>query len=306
MTTQIKLLIDDKKRKRKRGTVKVKRGVRQLFPGRIEREYTAYLNKLVSVLIAQTKDHILPELPAIVEEAGLARPNSDGLFFSLTKKIKSVFNRDDFSDRISNAVLNARVGIEGEYTAGELESITQTIANETSDFNRKEVTKVLKRMIDVNVFFEEPWLDQEVNAFIKQNIDLIKTIPDKHFKDIQGMIYRGARQGIRHEEIQKEIMGTYKKTRNIAKRIARDQVNKFNGQLTKLRQESLGIDKYRWNTVGDERVRGTPGGRSPDAKPSHYDRDGKTYEWENPPVGGHPGEPILCRCWGEPILDAFL
>lgn len=36
---------------------------------------------------------------------------------------------------------------------------------------------------------------------------------------------------------------------------------------------------------------------------SHADRDGKTFSWDDPPEGGHPGEALNCRCTAEDIVD---
>jgi len=50
--------------------------------------------------------------------------------------------------------------------------------------------------------------------------------------------------------------------------------------------------KYIWRTRGDNKVRS-----------EHADRDGKTFEWNDPPEGGNPGEAPNCRCSAEAILD---
>ncbi len=48
--------------------------------------------------------------------------------------------------------------------------------------------------------------------------------------------------------------------------------------------------KYIWRTRGDRKVRS-----------EHAARDGKVFDWDNPPVGGHPGEASNCRCTAEAI-----
>lgn len=48
--------------------------------------------------------------------------------------------------------------------------------------------------------------------------------------------------------------------------------------------------KYIWRTRGDSKVRS-----------EHAERDGKVFEWNNPPEGGHPGEAPNCRCRAESI-----
>jgi hypothetical protein len=50
--------------------------------------------------------------------------------------------------------------------------------------------------------------------------------------------------------------------------------------------------KYIWHTVGDGKVRS-----------AHAERDGKTFSWDDPPEGGHPGEAPNCRCTAEDVED---
>lgn len=50
--------------------------------------------------------------------------------------------------------------------------------------------------------------------------------------------------------------------------------------------------KYIWRTRGDSKVRS-----------AHAERDGRVFEWNNPPEGGHPGEAPNCRCWAEDVSD---
>ena len=47
---------------------------------------------------------------------------------------------------------------------------------------------------------------------------------------------------------------------------------------------------YIWRTQGDGKVR-----------PSHAERDGQTFSWDDPPEGGHPGEAQNCRCTAEDV-----
>ncbi|WNK00085.1 phage minor head protein [Thalassospiraceae bacterium LMO-JJ14] len=50
--------------------------------------------------------------------------------------------------------------------------------------------------------------------------------------------------------------------------------------------------KYIWRTRGDSKVRS-----------AHAERDGKVFDWDNPPEGGHPGEAPNCRCLAEDVKD---
>ena len=119
------------------------------------------------------------------------------------------------------------------------------------------------------------------------------------------MIFNGFRQGKRAEEIAKDIFGAgknelgkvsrLKAAQNRANLIARDQINKLNGQVNAIRQQNVGITHYIWRTADDDRVR-----------PTHNARDDKKFAWDKPPSDGHPGEPINCRCYAEPVFDNLL
>ena len=47
--------------------------------------------------------------------------------------------------------------------------------------------------------------------------------------------------------------------------------------------------RYIWRTRNDGKVRS-----------SHAAREGQVFSWDDPPVGGHPGEDYNCRCTAEP------
>lgn len=81
-----------------------------------------------------------------------------------------------------------------------------------------------------------------------------------------------------------------------ARLIARDQTGKLFGNLSKERQQGIGIEKYLWGSVRDGAVRD-----------SHRARDdGKTlFSWDKPPEDGHPGQPIECRCVAKADLSSI-
>ena len=161
----------------------------------------------------------------------------------------------------------------------------------------------MRSVLGVDLIQREPWLRDTVDSFTKQNVALIKSITDDAVTDIEGFVQRGLSAGSRHTVIQKEIKEQFGVTRRRAKLIARDQVAKLNGQITKTRQEALGLEKYRWRTSRDERVRGNPAGKYPQSRYNHWAREGKTFSWEKPPPDGHPGFPIQCRCTAEPVFE---
>lgn len=152
-------------------------------------------------------------------------------------------------------------------------------------------------------------LSTAIDASIRENVRLIKTIPEQYLEKVQRIIDSETIKGRSSASIIEQIRAVYPVSVNRARVIARDQSNKVNGDLTRERQTSMGIRGYRWRTVGDGAVRET-----------HKERNGKVYAWRPEDVGkrlesgevmldpeaediGHPGEDIQCRCIAEPILE---
>lgn len=154
----------------------------------------------------------------------------------------------------------------------------------------------------VDVYRSEPWLADLQANWVARNAALIKTIPQQYMAQVEALIRDAALKGLQPAELKKQIMELTGVSERRAKVIARDQMAKANAELTKYRQEDLGITEYTWLTSRDERVRGTPGGRYASARPSHYAREGGRFSWAKPPEGGHPGMAILCRCVALPVF----
>ena len=58
-------------------------------------------------------------------------------------------------------------------------------------------------------------------------------------------------------------------------------------------EREMGVERYRWSTSGDERVR-----------PTHQSNSGRVFRWDSPPADtGHPGSDVMCRCGAEALFD---
>lgn len=154
----------------------------------------------------------------------------------------------------------------------------------------KEVTRV--------AVFHDALEDELFRGYARENVNLIKSLSQDYFVDLERDISTALREGKNTRELVKQIQSTTGATKSRAELIARDQIGKLNGQINEARQTELGLTKYQWSTSGDERVRS-----------SHASLEGSIQEWSSPPVesaGGarnHPGEAISCRCTAEPVLD---
>lgn len=143
--------------------------------------------------------------------------------------------------------------------------------------------------LGINAYREEPWLDTLQSAWVSNNSDLIKTLPENMDAKIKQLVKSAVVNGTSAKTLADQIQEVYGNTRYRAELIAIDQIQKANAALTEHRQKDVGVDGYIWRGVEDGRER-----------PAHKAREGKSFKWDSPPPDGHPGQPIRCRCWAEP------
>lgn len=130
-------------------------------------------------------------------------------------------------------------------------------------------------------------------SWAKENAGLIKSVDEDFFNKVTEEVLAAVSEGKGTDTLAKAIQDRTGAAESRAAFIARDQIAKLNGKVVQARQQGLGVKRYRWRTVGDERVRDT-----------HRAHDGKIFLWSEPPPGtGHPGHDFNCRCFAEPIFD---
>jgi len=141
-------------------------------------------------------------------------------------------------------------------------------------------------------------IHSEMRDALADNIQLITSISDDYFDELETVLGDNWENvGDWHEAVAAvEHLGDVTESR--AELIARDQTMKMNSRFNQARQQSLGVTRYEWQTVGDDRVR-----------EAHQDLDGTVHDWDDPPTDadGNTGPPgdcgINCRCAADPILD---
>lgn len=262
------------------GKRRLPRAPRLVWPGALERKYRKAMAKLVEAMAHLVERRLEVAYPQVVTSAQAARPTADHA------------RADAYGDEIGKLMSLVRTGFFGEYTDAKLAELAAEIARAVATDNKRQLGGVFKSVLGVDVFQAEPWLNAEVGAFVTQNVGLIRSLSTSYFDRIERLVYDGARRGVSWQDLKADLRDATPATRARAELIARDQVGKFNGQLAELRQTQAGVDKYRWRTSLDERVRN-----------SHAAREGKVFAWSDPPEDGHPGEPIQCRCYAEPVLE---
>lgn len=281
-----------------------------LFPRMVERRYAAFLRRETEGRLRTIVNAlVIPRLRFIHQEATMLRPDSADV------------RVDQWPEDVEELIKQLTIDMAPD--SPDVRRRAQDVALDLNVHNRRQWSKILTNTVGTDIFTDEPWLTDQLQTFVTQNVSLIDKAKADAARDLEGIIQRGMQTGARVETIEAEIRARVKSVGKRAKLIARDQLAKANSQITKLRQQSIGVSEYRWRTSKDERVRGKSGGRYANARPKHSSLEGKRCRWNDPTVyidqdgnarkrSGieavelHPGEDYQCRCTAEPILDELL
>ena len=133
------------------------------------------------------------------------------------------------------------------------------------------------------------------DAFIAQNVALIRSIPQQFHYRVQNLVWEAVRTGQSTAWLKEQLQHEFHLAASRAKLIARDQIGKLYGQLNMVRQVDAGIKHFRWRTVGDNRVR-----------EKHRQLEGKVFSWDTGANGLYPGQDYQCRCWAEPVWEEIV
>lgn len=253
-----------------------KRLPKQIPAMHIEREYGSILkNSYLADLTALLRARLLPQLENFAAQAS---------------KIAKDAGEDDLGG-IFDAIYEEYLR---QWPRNRVGQIARQEGRRTAAYQAAQLNNQLRPALGADIVGAEPWLDKAIEEFTRENVSLIKSIPDNLLSDLEKELSREIADGSRFEDLVTIVEDKINVAKNRAELIARDQVSKFMGDLNRVRQQDLGIDKFEWNTLNDEVVR-----------PEHAERQGKIYKWSDPPNGETPGEPVNCRCYATPILPEF-
>ena len=199
-------------------------------------------------------------------------------------------------------------------------SIVETVFGEARDASIMRADRAVAGLVETApMAFDTSFaLNDALNAAVAENVSLVRNLSQGYLDKIQVAVlnYHQTGTGILSEELQK-INGMSK---NRARLIARDQMNKLHGEVVRIKSQSYGSIGYQWHNMQDERVRGNPRGKYPRVPPdkNHWTREGKYFLWaevpkppvapdgkffNQPPEDGVPGHAINCRCVATPLFN---
>lgn len=269
------------------------------FPNSAEREYV----KAVNEYMRSVKKVVEAELPKLSKEYArqLEEMNyhSDGIF--------------DFASFITDFFGNIKVRLNTMESFGRFVKRLRKAGRITKKHEIAEWRRMVKKTLGVDLsedYYNGEFFEQELEQWVKDNVELIRTVPQDMLGDMKDIVSEAYTRGISTKEIQKAIQERYGMSANHARLIARDQMSKLNGQITRKQHEDAGVTRYRWSTSKDSRVRA-----------GHALLEGQIFEYANPPeimewrerksggywvsTGRHcnPTEDYQCRCCAIPVFD---
>jgi len=273
---------------------KLKRPTKWLYPTNLEKKYNRLLVKLTRELSKAINEILVPLIPSMLSDVETTYPVVDS-------------RNDDFLDILHGAILSIEEFINTKVEKTILEM--NQIGYEISSFNQEQFQKKNRSVFGFDIFAEQPFLQDQLELFSSQNAQLITSLPEQDLLQISGIVERGLQEGQRFTEVAKEIQKRSGITRRRANLIARDQTAKLNSSLTQLRDQTLGIDTFEWQTSGDERVRASH--KIMDGKTCKYSDptvwlDKKTNKWVKRPntaTKKNVGQDVNCRCVSLGIVE---
>ena len=278
-----RLALQQQVKSRFRGKKRLKSKVAIRYKMNTEREYVRIVNSCMEA--------IRKDLDAEMEKVAALSRRTDG------------FREDGLSD-ILDAIEKAfkRITEKNDKFIDGLKDKLNVLAGLSRKMSISEWKRVCKKTLGVDIlsdYYMGDFYRSVMNEWVDSNVDLIKTVPSNALASMKDIARKGFLEGKSTTSIMKEIHEAYGMSKRHARFIARDQMAKLNGELTRIQQEDAGVSQYTWSDSGDGRVRAR-----------HKELNGKVFRWDDPPIVDkktgrrcHPGQDYRCRCCAIPFFD---
>jgi SPP1 gp7 family putative phage head morphogenesis protein len=240
-----------------------------------ERSYLAALRKVLAELFKAVKSDVLPVVERELAQQRAAQRITGDIDSETFERIKQLGNALGV---LANSTVQRILGLEAKRH-------TETFMKQAKQALGIDLTAVV-RLED---------LEDYLATAATRNAGLIRGLSELTIQRVQTTVTNAVLNGKTASELRKQLTADFEFSDRRAKVIARDQIAKTNSDLNRIRHTQAGITEYVWRTSRDERVR-----------PRHERCDGKTYQYGKPTdaeEGLPPGQPILCRCIAQAIVE---
>lgn len=265
------------------------------FKGRFNSRTSAAIIRLGASFNVKARTYSLPpnKLPT---ELKFAQANANARYEAMRAQMLGAIDNMD----VNHVDLMTQVREEYEKTLAHLDGALQkTLPNLTMEPSKVDnpATAVSRLTIEAKLTDEQrriiaaDWgnnLNLYIKGWAQDNILKLR-------EDIQPHVMAGGRA----EGLIKVIQDNYGVSQRKAKFLARQETALLMAKFQETRYADIGIQKYRWSTAHDKRVRH-----------DHHDLDGKVFRFDSPPVSNrktgarnNPGQDYNCRCVAIPLVE---
>ncbi|CAL9955783.1 head morphogenesis [Vibrio phage K165] len=220
------------------------------------------------------------------------------------KDLEFEYTADSWADVIEVSLAALRQRWSSEIFNRFAERLASKFAQAVNVQNQQQFQNQYKSF-GINVYAGNQAVSDYLDATVKDNVRLIKSIPDQYLTQVESIVLGNMRAGMRPSAINKQLQDQFGVTERRARVISRDQTSKAANGLAKKRMQSSGFEYYQWVTSEDERVRSRH--RKISDKVTAYGKG--IYRWDDPPLSDKgepisPGTDYSCRCVARPVLES--
>ncbi len=146
--------------------------------------------------------------------------------------------------------------------------------------------------VDLSTMLTSNDVSQPLSEVLEWNVSLVRDINSQARQRIATAVFNGLRSRSPARDVAAEIRKATGMARDRSLRVAADQLQKTTARLAQARAEQAGITKYVWVHS-----------RKAHPRQNHVERDGKIFEWSDPPADGPPGTQPYCGCRARAYLE---
>jgi len=186
------------------------------------------------------------------------------------------------------------------YSDARITKLVRDVLRKTDRRNRSQMGKLILESIGLStteIGKDKPLLDN-IDRLMDETTQWVIELRDDTLAAYTERSLDAVKSGRSLRDVLSDFDGLVEQRKGHAKSVARGQIANFNSVASKLRSESVGITEAIWRDSSDgDRVR-----------PSHQDRDGKTFKLDKGLYSALDGKWLLpgvdygCRCTYEFVI----
>lgn len=255
------------------------------YPKGIEREFAEFTSYMIDRMADKfRKQAILGMHVSTVEKFADAKQvgNYAKVFDKLARQVAKKL-RDQFSNEA-------------------IENYCNKVLQKANKYNREKTYAAMESALGLNLkqLVAKEALNPTINALILETAQWAKRLRDDTLQYFTANTLRSMALGNTIDGVLKEFDLSKSKQKDAAIFIARNQISNFNGILTKIRHQKVGIEEGIWITTEDDKVR-----------PCHRARNGKKFKLSKGLYSSCDGKWLLpgtdynCRCVYQAVIKEF-